>query len=91
MLNRYKVDVTALQEMKWFGSGVCEIGVSVVLAAGRPVPGDGVVKKRGEGVPARSKPLPGSEGTAQRSLLQLLAQSTCIFVSRVGFFQHCRI
>ena len=49
-LNRYKVDVAALQETKWFGSGVYEVGESVVLAAGRPVPGDGVVKQRGEGV-----------------------------------------
>ena len=49
-LNRYKVDVAALQETKWFGSGVYEVGESVVLAARRPVPGDGVVKQRGEGV-----------------------------------------
>ena len=49
-LNRYKVDVAALQETKWFGSGVYEVGESVVLAAGRPVPGDGVVKQREEGV-----------------------------------------
>ena len=46
-LNRYKVDVAALQETKWFGSGVYEVGKSVVLAVGRHVPGDGVVKQRG--------------------------------------------
>ena len=40
-LNRYKVDVAALQETKWFGSGVYEVGESVVFAAGRHVPGDG--------------------------------------------------
>jgi len=49
-LNRYKVDVAALQETKWFGNGVYEVGGSVVLAAGRPVPGEGMVKQRGEGV-----------------------------------------
>ena len=49
-LNRYKVDVAALPETKWFGSGVYEVGESVVLAAGRTVPGDGVVNQRGEGV-----------------------------------------
>ena len=49
-LNRYKVHVAALQETKWFGSGVYEVGESVVLAAGRHVPGDGVVKQRGKGV-----------------------------------------
>ena len=49
-LNRYKVDVAALQETKWFWSGLYEVGECVVLAAGRPVPGDGVVKQRGEGV-----------------------------------------
>ena len=49
-LNRYKVDVAALQETKWFGSGVYEVRKSVVLAAGRFVPGDGVVKQRGKGV-----------------------------------------
>ena len=29
-LNRYKVHVAALQETKWFGSGVYEVGESVV-------------------------------------------------------------
>ena len=49
-LNRYKVDVAALQEKTWFGCGVYEVGESVVLATGRHVPSDGVVKQRGEGV-----------------------------------------
>ena len=40
-LNKYKIDVAALQETKWFGSGVYEVGKSVVFAAGRHVPGDG--------------------------------------------------
>ena len=43
-LNRYN------KETKWIGSGVYEVGESVVLATGRPVPGDGIVKQRGEGV-----------------------------------------
>ena len=49
-LNRYKVDVATIQETKWFGSGVYEVGKSVVLAAGKHVPGDSVIKQRGEGV-----------------------------------------
>ena len=49
-LNRYKIDVAALQETKWFGSGVYDVGKSVVFAVGRCVPGDGVVKQRREGV-----------------------------------------
>ena len=50
VLGRYKVDVAALQETKWFGEDEYRIGKCVVLAAGRPVPGPGVVKQRGEGV-----------------------------------------
>ena len=49
-LGRYKVDIAALQETKWFGEDVYRVGESVVLAAGRPVPGAGVVRQRGEGV-----------------------------------------
>ena len=49
-LGRYKVDIAALQETKWFGEDVYRVGESVVLAAGRPVPGPGVVRQRGEGV-----------------------------------------
>ena len=49
-LGRYKIDVAALQETKWFGEAVYRVGESVVLAAGRAVPGIGAVKQRGEGV-----------------------------------------
>ena len=49
-LNRYQVVVAALQETKWFGNRVYRVGDSVVLTAGREVPGRGVVRQRGEGV-----------------------------------------
>ena len=49
-VGRYGVVVAALQETKWFGEDVYHVGGSVVLAAGRPVPGDGQARKRGEGV-----------------------------------------
>ncbi len=49
-LRKCKADVAGLQETKWFGRGVYSISDSVVIAAGRPVPGAGVVKRRGEGV-----------------------------------------
>ena len=50
VLGRYKVDVAALHETKWFGEDEYRVGKCVVLAAGRSVPGPGVVKQRGEGV-----------------------------------------
>ena len=40
----------ALEETKWFGSEVYMVGESVVLTAGRDVPGIGHVKQRGEEV-----------------------------------------
>ena len=49
-LGKYKVDVAALQETKWFGNEIYRVGKCVVLAAGRPVAGAGVVRQRGEGV-----------------------------------------
>ena len=49
-LQRYGVTVAGLQETKWFGAEAYRVGESVVLAAGRPVPGVGQAKKRGEGV-----------------------------------------
>ena len=40
-----------LQDTKWFGSEVHGmVGESLVLTAGRDVPGIGYVKQRGEGV-----------------------------------------
>ena len=51
-LGRYKIDVAALQEMKWFGEAVYRVGESVVLAAGRAVTGTGAVKQRGPAISA---------------------------------------
>ncbi len=50
-LCRYKIDVAALQETKWFGCEAYHVGASMVLTAGRKVSGqtDGV-RQRGEGV-----------------------------------------
>jgi len=42
--------VAALQETKCFGVGAYRVGESMVLAAGRAVPGVGVERQRGEGV-----------------------------------------
>lgn len=49
-LDRYDIVVGALQETKWFGSEVYRVGGSVVLTAGRDVPGGNEVRQRGEGV-----------------------------------------
>ena len=40
-LQRYGVAVAWLQETKWFGAEAYRVGESVVLTAGRPVPGVG--------------------------------------------------
>ena len=37
-LGRYNIKVAALQETKWMGNAVYEVGDSVLLTAGRPVP-----------------------------------------------------
>lgn len=48
---RYKIDVAALQETKWFGCEIYQVGHSMVLTAGRKVPEQtGDVRQRGEGV-----------------------------------------
>ena len=47
-LKRYDVKVAALQETKWFGSEVYQVGGSVVLTAGRKTPGEGENVVRGE-------------------------------------------
>ena len=49
-LDKYRVVVAALQETKWFGNEVYKVGKSVVLAAGREVPGAEAARQRGEGV-----------------------------------------
>lgn len=49
-LDRYNIQVTALQETKWLGNAVYNVGESVVLTAGRPVPAVGEPIQRGEGV-----------------------------------------
>ncbi len=42
VLRKYRVDVAGLQETKWFVCSVYNVSDSVVIAAGRPVPGAGV-------------------------------------------------
>ena len=49
-LKRYNVKVAGLQETKWFGCEVYDVGRSVVLTSGRPLPGEGDGFQRGEGV-----------------------------------------
>lgn len=49
-LNRYSINVAALQETKWFGKQVYRVGKSIVLAAGRETPQGDQPKHRGEGV-----------------------------------------
>ena len=49
-LERYKISVAALQETKWFADAVYRVGESIVIAAGRPIPPDGEIRQRGEGV-----------------------------------------
>ena len=46
-LGRCKIDVAALQKTKLFGEALYRVGESVVVAAGRTVPGTGAVKQRG--------------------------------------------
>ena len=49
-LCKYNIKVAALQETKWFGKAVYNVGESVVLAAGREVPQGDQPRLRGEGV-----------------------------------------
>ena len=49
-IEKYEVVVGAMQDTKWFGSEVYMVGESVVLTAGRDVPGIGHVKPRGEDI-----------------------------------------
>ena len=49
-LKRYNVKVAALQETKWFGSEVCQVGGSVVMTAGREKSSWSDDMQRGEGV-----------------------------------------
>ena len=49
-LNRYKIDVAALQETKWFGDETYRVGNSVLLTAGRKTPDSDESRVRGEGV-----------------------------------------
>ena len=49
-LVRYNIKVAALQETKWLGSAVYDVGDSVLLTAGRPAPAPGEPTQRGEGV-----------------------------------------
>ena len=49
-LNRYKIDVAALQETKWFGDETYRVGNSTVLTVGRKIPDSDELRVRGEGV-----------------------------------------
>ena len=49
-LNRYKIDVAALQETKWFGDETYRVGNCMVLTAGRKTPDAHESRVRGEGV-----------------------------------------
>ena len=49
-LSRYDVKVAALQETKWFGSGIYHVGDSIVPASGRKKPRVDEPVQRGEGV-----------------------------------------
>ena len=48
-LDRYQVNVAALQETKWFGVDAYRIGGSVVLTTGRDVPDSGKKGKEERG------------------------------------------
>ena len=48
--NRYKIDVAALQETKWFGDETYRVGNSMLLTAGRKTPDSDESRVRGEGV-----------------------------------------
>ena len=43
-LDRYRVVMAALQETRWFGNGVFNVGENVVLATGREVSQEGSVR-----------------------------------------------
>ena len=47
---RYKIKVAALQETKWFSSGIYKVGESMLVTAGRPVPAPGEMIQREKGV-----------------------------------------
>ena len=49
-LHRYNIRIAALQETKWFGSGLYHVGDSVILTSGRKIPSDGEPVQRGKGV-----------------------------------------
>ena len=49
-LDRLGIEVAGLQETRWFDREIYSVADSVVLSSGRPLPGDGEVLSRGEGV-----------------------------------------
>ncbi len=49
-LDRYNMKVVGLQETKWFGEAVYQVGESVVIGSGRPVLASEECGQRGEGV-----------------------------------------
>ena len=86
VLDRYGVVVCALQETKWFGSEVYKVGESLVLTAGREVPGAGHVRQRGEGVAiVLSGPAIGAwkaGGSCWKVLSSRLVEATLVTGSR---------
>ena len=52
-MKRYDVKMTALQETKWFGCEVYQVGGSVILISGREKPAVGESMQRGKGVAGR--------------------------------------
>ena len=49
-MKRYNVKVAALQETKWLGNEMYQVGGSVILTAGREITSPGAPLQRGEGV-----------------------------------------
>ena len=45
-----EMDAAALQETHWFGQENYQVHGAMVIASGRPVPGEGAPRRRGEGV-----------------------------------------
>ena len=49
-LMRFRMGITCINKMKWFGKDVYEINGYTVLHSGRDLPGSGNALQRGEGV-----------------------------------------
>ena len=47
---KFRINIAAISETKWFGQNIYEIEGYTILHSGRPVPGDGDIIERNEGV-----------------------------------------